>query len=114
MRRREFLRRAIGGIAAVAGVPVALRARPANPGFNAGPVQTYVSTWERRLTAAECSELYNMGAGVSLQVFQSDLVGSNFFSRNFRTDAVDCALPESATSNRTDEESHDVSTTVRP
>ena len=73
MRRREFIRRVIGGVAAVVGVPAALRARPANPGFIAGPVQTHVSMWEKRLTAAECRELYNMGAGVSLQVFQKDL-----------------------------------------
>lgn len=112
MRRREFLRRVIGGVAAVVGVPAALRARPRNPGID-GKVDCTI-VWAKRITDVERTGLYNAGAGVALRAFQKDLVGSNFFGRNFRTYTVDCGLPESATSNRTDEESHDVSSTVRP
>ena len=103
VRRREFLRRVIGGVAAVVGVPAALRARPRNPGLE-GTLDELV-VWPRTLSSVERTELYNAGAGVALRTLQKDLVGSNFFSRNFRTYTVDCGLPESATSTRTDEES---------
>ena len=107
VRRREFLRRVIGGVAAVVGVPAALRARPRNPGLE-GTLDELV-VWPRTLSSVERTELYNAGAGLdftlSINLCPTDLVGSNFFSRNFRTGAVNCGLPESATSTRTDEES---------
>lgn len=78
MRRREFLRAALGAVAGLAiGAPVVARARPRNPGL--GTVD-HVLAWPRALTAGECEALFNEGAGVALGLLQENLVESRFFS----------------------------------
>lgn len=69
MRRREFLRAALGSVVGLAvGAPVVPRARPGNPGL------VVVAT------AGEREALFNEGAGVALGLLQENLVEARFFS----------------------------------
>lgn len=71
MRRRDFLRAALGAVAGLAvGVPVLARPRSTLLDGLTGYWQLdgqldQATTWNRRLTAAERVELYNAGDGIS-------------------------------------------------
>lgn len=92
MRRREFLRAALGAVAGLAvGAPVIPRKRSSLLDGLAGHWKFdgeafELSVWSRALTAKERIALFNQNAGRTFDCLQENLVGSQFF-RSFEEES---------------------------